>query len=80
MKKILEFGNKYMRHADWKDLAMIKFCLFAIGMLAGCNVSGKHKKIVMAGSAAVFLVTYIPLMTKFITVITKKEPCEAKNA
>lgn len=61
-------ADRYLRASDWKDIALIKLCLFAIGLLAGMQVRESDKKAVRAGAAALFVVTYIPLMSKYIGV------------
>ena len=61
-------ADRYLRASDWKDIALIKLCLFAIGLLAGMQVRDSEKKAVRAGAAALFAVTYIPLMSKYIGV------------
>lgn len=69
---LFEYGNAYIRKSDWKDLAILKFCLCAIGVMIGCQVPEKYKKPVIAGSAVVFLATYIPLMYKFFKVVREE--------
>ena len=72
MKKLFPWlftsEDRYLRASDWKDIALIKLCLFAIGLLAGMQVRDSDKKAVRAGAAALFVVTYIPLMSKYIGV------------
>ena len=64
MKELLELGNRYAGESTWKDFALVKFCLFSMGLIAGTYVPEKHKKTVIGISAAVFTATYIPLMAK----------------
>lgn len=52
---------------------MLKFCLFAMGVLAGMRIPEKNRKQAGWIAAAVFVITYIPLMAKFFSVITEKE-------
>lgn len=73
MKKLFCYADRYIRKSDWKDLAMIKFCLFSMGILAGMRIPEKNRKQAGWFAAAVFAVTYIPLMAKFFSVITEKE-------
>ena len=73
MKKLFCYADKYIAESDWKDLAMIKFCLFSMGILAGMRIPEKNRKQAGWIVAAVFAVTYIPLMAKFFSVITEKE-------
>ena len=73
MKKLFGYAEKYIEESDWKDLAMLKFCLFAIGLLAGMRIPEKNRKQAGWIAVAVFAATYIPLMAKFFSVIREKE-------
>ena len=73
MKKLFCYADRYIRKSDWKDLAMIKFCLFSMGILAGMRIPEKNRKQAGWIAAVVFAVTYIPLMAKFFSVIAEKE-------
>ena len=73
MKKLLEFGNRYAGESTWKDFALVKFCLFSMGLIAGIFVPEKHKKTAIGGAAAVFAATYIPLMTKVFRLAYRKD-------
>ena len=64
MRKLLNFGNRYASESSWKDFALVKFCLFAMGLAAGTQVPDKYKKAAVGAAAGVFAVTYIPLMAK----------------
>ena len=35
MRKLLDIGNRYAKESTWKDFALVKFCLFAMGLAAG---------------------------------------------
>ena len=43
MKKLIELGNLYASKSDWKDFALVKFCLFSMGLLIGTNAPKKHQ-------------------------------------
>lgn len=73
MKKLFCYAEKYIAECDWKDLAMLKFCLFAMGVLAGMQIPRKSRKQAGWIAAAVFAATYIPLMAKFFSVIRESE-------
>ena len=73
MKYFLDLGNRYMQESDWKDLSLLKFCLFAMGLLIGTQVTEKYKKPVIGVSLGVFIATYIPLMSKLFKIMGKKE-------
>ncbi len=70
MNKLFESADRYLAQSDWKDLAVMKFCMFSVGAFVGSfAVSKKHRAAVRAVSAGVFTVTYIPLMHKYFTVV-----------
>ena len=62
MKSLFSYADAYIKNCTWKDLALVKFCLCAIGVMIGLSVPKEKRKIP-------FLVTYFPLMGKFIRVI-----------
>lgn len=41
--KLFETADRYCKESNWKTLALLKFCLFAMGMLIGMKVPEKHK-------------------------------------
>lgn len=69
MDKLLELGNRYAKKSDWKDFALTKFCLCAMGIIIGINVPKKNKVAVQGISAGIFLSTYIILMAKVCKII-----------
>lgn len=73
MSKLFDKANKYLSKCDWKDVALLKFCLFSMGIIAGTHVSRENKKATNLIAAIVFIITYIPLMEKFIPILFEKE-------
>lgn len=71
MKKLFEYADQYVQESDWKDLAMLKFCLCAIGVMIGVAIPKKDKKAAATVAAGVFAVTYVPLMSKFVKIIVR---------
>lgn len=69
--KLFRIANRYCRESSWKTLALLKICLFSIGIIVGILIPKERKKIIMGAGAAAFLATYIPLMGKFF--LTWKE-------
>lgn len=69
MKNIFELGNQYAKRSSWKDFALLKLCLCAMGIVIGTNVPPKYRKTVTRISVAVFVATYIPLMAKVFKII-----------
>lgn len=73
MNKLFEKADEYLKESDWRDLTIIKFCLFSVGVLVGVLIPAKHKEKTGAFSAGVFSVTYVILMQKFIKILFRKE-------
>ena len=64
MKKLFALADRYLRESTWRDLALIKLCLCAVGVLLGLAVPRGRRKLPLLAAAAVFALTYIPLMGK----------------
>ena len=69
MKKFLEIGNRYAAQSDWKDFALTKVCLCAMGILIGLKTPAKSKKPVTVVSIIAFIGTYAVLMTKVFKIV-----------
>ncbi len=69
MKNLFELGNQYAKESSWKDFALLKLCLCAMGIVIGTKVTPKYKKTVTCVSAAMFIATYIPLMAKVFKIM-----------
>lgn len=72
MKCLFSCADEYLHKCNWRDMAMLKFCLFSMGILAGMQVAGKEKKKVGIAASVIFVLTYIPLMTKFLKIVAEK--------
>ena len=68
MKFLFRSADEYLRQSDWRDLALIKICLFAIGVMAA-----------VIAAASVFTATYIPLMTKYIKIAAGMLQCSGET-
>ncbi|BAL00167.1 hypothetical protein OBV_29680 [Oscillibacter valericigenes Sjm18-20] len=73
MKKLFSAADRYLQTCDWRDVAVLKFCLCALGVLMGLAVPARKKKFAMRVAALVFVVTYVPLLAKFLPVLFGKE-------
>ena len=73
MKKLLDYADRYIENSTWKDVAMLKFCLFSLGILVGMQIPKKDKKEAGILALAVFVLTYIPLMKKLVDMIRREE-------
>lgn len=72
MKRLFAGADEFLRESDWRDLALVKLCLFSMGLLAGLQVTERRRKRVRIAASAVFLLIYIPLMAKFLRILTEK--------
>ncbi len=66
MKCLFSYANDYIKKCDWKDIALIKLCLCSIGILIGVNISSDKKKTALIAAISTFILSYIPLMYKFL--------------
>lgn len=73
MKKLFGAAERYLRISDWRDLALLKFCVGAMGVLLGLCVPQRHKKQAGLLAALVFAGTYLPLMAKFLPCLDLEE-------
>lgn len=64
--KLFEVANKYCKESDWKILAMVRFCLFSMGIMVGVLLPDRFRNVVLIIFGVVFITTYIPLMSKFL--------------
>ena len=72
MKRLFDYADRYLQESDWKTIALLKFCLFSMGLLVGTYISQKKKDCARIIALIVFVVTYVPLMAKFFKVIADK--------
>ena len=72
MKRIFDGANEFVRQSDWKDIAILKFCLLSLGLLAGMGVAERCKKGVRIAASVVFTLTYIPLMVRYLGILIGK--------
>lgn len=70
--KLLKAGDAYIQTMDWKQMALLKLCLCAMGVMLGLGVSRRARKPVLIGALLVFFATYVPLMQRFLPVFREK--------
>lgn len=68
MKYLFTAADDYIRQADWRDLALIKFCLCSVGILIGLSIPKRSRKLVGVVAMLAFVGSYVPLMIKFFGV------------
>ena len=66
MKKLLSAADAYIAKMNWKDLALVKLCMCAAGVMLGLAAPKKLRKWAALGAVIVFVATYLPLMLKFL--------------
>ena len=69
MKRLFAGAEEFINASTWRDLALLKFCLFALGFLFGTKVPRRRRLIARVGAAVLFISTYIPLMIKYIAAL-----------
>lgn len=74
MKRLFAAADKFLQASDWKDIAILKVCLLSLGLLAGMRIMDRHKKGAELAACTAFVLTYIPLMSKFFKVLVKSDP------
>ncbi|WP_317408328.1 permease of phosphate ABC transporter [Fournierella massiliensis] len=70
---LFRVADDYCRASSWKTLALVKFCLFFMGIIAGVLLARRWQRPAIAAAGAVFVATYIPLMAKFFRLWAGKE-------
>ena len=69
MKNLFEYANIYAKQSTWKNFALVKFCMCAIGVIIGVLLPESVRVYALVIAGVVFLVTYIPLMCGFVKLI-----------
>lgn len=66
MKRLFSAADAYIAKMNWKDLALVKLCLCAAGVMLGLAAPKRVRKWAALGAVAVFVATYLPVMLKFL--------------
>lgn len=53
--KLFKIADQYCKESTWKTLALVKFCLFSMGLMAGMKIPEEKKKMFYALSGSVFI-------------------------
>ena len=46
MKNLFSAADRYVRSCNWRDIAVLKFCLCALGVLVGLVIPARRRKCV----------------------------------
>ena len=55
MKKLFSAADSYIARMNWKDMALVKLCLCAAGIMLGLAAPKKLRKWAALGAVAVFV-------------------------
>lgn len=64
--KLFDASDKYLEKCKWMDIALLKFCLCAIGILIGMRIPKDKRNAARVTAGIVFTAAYVPLMAKFL--------------
>ena len=64
--RLFSAADAYIAKMNWKDLALVKLCLCAAGVMLGLAAPKRVRKWAALGAVAVFVATYLPIMLKFL--------------
>lgn len=65
MEKIFVAANRCIKSWTWREVAVLKVCLGALGVMAGILVPRRQRRKVFIGAWAAFVITMIPLTVHF---------------
>ena len=74
MRKLFEYADRYAANSRWQDFALLKICVFSMGLLVGMAVPVGRKKTPALLAALTFAVTYVPLLLGFLPYLTEMMP------
>lgn len=72
-KCLMNRADRYAAQSTWKDFALVKFCLAAMGVLIGLSIPARHKNKAGAVAGAVFCSTFALLMQRFLPFLLEKD-------
>ncbi len=73
MKNMITVGEEYIKKMDMADVGLLKICLFSMGLFSGICVTKKNKSKIGFWSLLISILTFIPLMSKFLRIYDEQE-------
>lgn len=73
MKTLLVAGKRFCKEIDLTELALLKICVAAFGVLVGLGSAKRHKTGMSFLAGFALIGTFIPLMAKFLSILTSSE-------
>ena len=65
MTKFFEAADLYISQCRWQDIALLKFCLLALGIMIGMGIPRKRKNAFCVITSVIFGFTLVPMLMKF---------------
>ena len=65
LRWLFDRADEYAAESTWRDFALVKICLCAVGILLGLLVPSRHKPKVAILAGIAFVATYIPLRADY---------------
>lgn len=72
MKQFIAWAKTYVKEMKLSDVAVLKICLAAFGLMIGLHVPKAKKRPVMLCALAVFCAACVPLVGKFIAIASRQ--------
>lgn len=69
---LFELGNKYCKESNWKDIALLKMCMFSIGIICGVLLA-TYKETTLTIAIPVFIITYVIIIGKVINIWKRRK-------
>lgn len=72
MKQWLEAADEYLKRWGICDVALLKICVCAAGVLLGLEIPKRHKNKAVIAASVIFSVTYVLVMLPFLKLLEGK--------
>lgn len=80
IEKLTNTGKVYLTEMDLEDMAMLKLCLTSLGVLMGLGIPLKLKKPATLMAGFLFAGTYVPLMYRLWSIVSRKQSREDEKS
>lgn len=68
MRNIVTASEDFIKKMDLIDMGFFKICLYSLGLFSGVCVTRKNSKKVGFWALVVYIITFVPLMSKFVQI------------
>ena len=73
MKKMITAGEDFIKKMDMADVGFLKAGMFSMGLFSGICVTKKNKSKIGFWALLISIMTFIPLMSKFLRIYKEQE-------